>query len=1019
MLRAMKAKVCACTALAAIPFLTGAGPVVSQTPVTTGQASAQPATAGQASAQSTAGPVSLDLTVHDRHNKPVLDLKADEVRVADNGKPAKLTDLRLVNGKGRDEPLITLFFDRPGMEGSERRSEDSLFATSASAASETSKKLRQEASRFLKPFSGEGVRFAVVDVWGRLQVQEAYGANPKAVAEAVATAVEPQVYGTKVEANALEQRLVRLAKTGQDSSAKAASVRERALARSMYTAMQTSGRIAKDQHLSLSQACLLALVEAQQSLPGRKAIIYFMSVEGGSGDPYHRSGKDTHAKEALQSIIGAANRAGVNIYVVLPDELENTGQLMTNSWSNGDLRTQIQTKLGAATGTMTLGQWQAAGNDAVSFASAEMLPPSENVVSANEDMNRLAMQTGGAVLYGSGSMTRPVKDLVRGLTTYYEASFAPAVGVEDGTFHTTAFTTSRKGLRVRGQTGYLAMPPSAGITDPVQPFEVPLMALLKRQDLPGDLDYRAGVLSMEHADEGDVGLLALEVPVSGLTVRTDTSTHLSSAHVSVLATIRDSAGTQIERFSEDIARRWSAGSSGTAPAFISFERSFAAPPGTYVLETAILDNLSGKAAAKWQPFEISASQSAPELSDLMVVRGMEPMDEGSSEPDLLWRADQRVLPNLYGELPAGAHNVSVFFLAHTDPKSPAPATVKLEVLRDGVPLKGKPLSSTLKAGDEYSPVVEGFAISSAANGEYELRATLVQGEKSAVQTGKFVLTGEGERIASGPTTAADAPIAIDPPGLAAADPTTDRPAQEEQDRILAEVRKNALDYGDALPNLICEQTTQRLYDASGIGDWKLKDTIVEELAFVNHEENRTMVGQKTIGEMSDIRISSTGEFGAALTNIFKPEEKAKFTWKETGMLRGEPAEIFDYRVEQENSAFLLSNPPAPSVKVGYHGRIYVDRATHGVMSLSIITDEAPKKFPISKAAVRVDYDYVAINDHDYLLPVSAQVVTRLPGSSLGLDSPFLLKRNDIAFSNFRKFGSSARIVGADTEGKPQ
>jgi hypothetical protein len=148
-----------------------------------------------------------------------------------------------------------------------------------------------------------------------------------------------------------------------------------------------------------------------------------------------------------------------------------------------------------------------------------------------------------------------------------------------------------------------------------------------------------------------------------------------------------------------------------------------------------------------------------------------------------------------------------------------------------------------------------------------------------------------------------------------------------------------------------------------------------------------------------------------MTSIFQPDAKANFTWAETVTLHGEPAEVFDYRVEQANSNFMLNNPPFPAAKVGYHGRIYIDQATHGVMSLSIITDEAPKHFPIRKAAVRVDYDYVAINDHDYLLPVSAQVVTKLPGESI---TGKLVKRNDIAFSNFRKFGSTARIVGAET-----
>jgi hypothetical protein len=98
-------------------------------------------------------------------------------------------------------------------------------------------------------------------------------------------------------------------------------------------------------------------------------------------------------------------------------------------------------------------------------------------------------------------------------------------------------------------------------------------------------------------------------------------------------------------------------------------------------------------------------------------------------------------------------------------------------------------------------------------------------------------------------------------------------------------------------------------------------------------------------------------------------------------------------------------------KVSYHGRIYIDQASHEVKSLTMITDEQPKKFPIRKAAIRVDYDYVAINDHDYILPVSAQVVTRMSGD--------LLKRNDLTFSNFRRFGSTARIVGTAAAVVPQ
>ena len=103
-----------------------------------------PAVTGSTSAQSQADDVMLDLAVHDRRNRPVLDLRPGDITVTDNGKPVRLADLHLVNGDQKSPGLITLLFDRPGLQDPKTKSEDSLFDISASSVQETSKKLRQE-----------------------------------------------------------------------------------------------------------------------------------------------------------------------------------------------------------------------------------------------------------------------------------------------------------------------------------------------------------------------------------------------------------------------------------------------------------------------------------------------------------------------------------------------------------------------------------------------------------------------------------------------------------------------------------------------------------------------------------------------------------------------------------------------------------------------------------------------------------------------------------------------------------
>jgi len=56
--------------------------------------------------------VTLDLVVHNKKNKPILDLKTEDIAVTDNGSTVKLSDLSLVTGASSAEHFVTLLFDR-------------------------------------------------------------------------------------------------------------------------------------------------------------------------------------------------------------------------------------------------------------------------------------------------------------------------------------------------------------------------------------------------------------------------------------------------------------------------------------------------------------------------------------------------------------------------------------------------------------------------------------------------------------------------------------------------------------------------------------------------------------------------------------------------------------------------------------------------------------------------------------------------------------------------------------------
>jgi hypothetical protein len=96
--------------------------------------------------------------------------------------------------------------------------------------------------------------------------------------------------------------------------------------------------------------------------------------------------------------------------------------------------------------------------------------------------------------------------------------------------------------------------------------------------------------------------------------------------------------------------------------------------------------------------------------------------------------------------------------------------------------------------------------------------------------------------------------------------------------------------------------------------------------------------------------------------------------------------------------------------VGYHGQVFIDSATRCVRRVTMVADDIPKNSRLYATSVSVDYDYVAINHRDYLLPVAAQIEVSHDRRETDL--------NRIEFRNFHRFGSTTRILPDFQEAKP-
>lgn len=131
--------------------------------------------------------------------------------------------------------------------------------------------------------------------------------------------------------------------------------------------------------------------------------------------------------------------------------------------------------------------------------------------------------------------------------------------------------------------------------------------------------------------------------------------------------------------------------------------------------------------------------------------------------------------------------------------------------------------------------------------------------------------------------------------------------------------------------------------------------------------------------------------------------RRSYTWKEIARLGDQTCQVFSFHVDRKNSKYSLAHGPngQTEVIVGFHGLIYIDANSYSIRRVSIEAEDVPKDFLFQSSQISVDYDTVPVGDHEYMLPVAAQMLVRVGRRNL--------MRNDIKFSDHRRFGANSSI----------
>jgi len=977
----------------------------------------------------TVNEVSLDLIVRDKRHNGAPDLKPEDLVVTDNGEPVKLTEFRLVSGDASANRghLITMVFDP--FHGP------------------TAKSVRTLAGRILSVLPAAGYTFSVLDFRGRLRLMQGFTTNRQAVQQAVdfltesrpitmqpTLALPLEIIDDKAAdedrakaAGRAEKNLIAVAQTGVDASGRHVDVKERVAAQTLLTALNDSQTILQGQHTRLYLAGLLALVKSQQSMSERKALIYFTQNQQ----------MDPASKKMLQTITGAAARAGVSIYTIDMDTIGNS--------SKGDEANALMNGLNPATGTGGIQESSAPikgspspdGRGFVWTNQQDIEAITDFMRSSGEDrsdpfadtkspMADFSKATGGAYIDAQNSTKKPLEQMVQDLTTYYQAAYVPPFKDYDGKFRTIAVTPLRAGVTIQTKAGYFALAP--GADGGIQPFELPLLKTIALEKLPEDIKFHTAVLRFGDLPDGNSNSVAVELPLSELATRLDARANLSSAHVSIVAQIKDATGVVVEHYSQDITKR---GVTETlahdSRATISLVRHFICTPGKYTMEVAVLDQNSGKAGAQRREFEIPEPPATVALSDMVLVRSMEGSHEVDDDPLEPLRYEHRnVIPNLMGELPPSSKNVSLFFILHPDAAAKGPMTLEMQLIHNGKAGKRTPILNS-EGAHAPIPYLASIKVRALEPGNYEVRAYLSQDGKTTEHSERFSVSG-----AAGTTVAdaeanwfqgtdmnldaanelmnADAQPPVELAIKALPNPVP-APGPNEAHMLVEAAREHAMSYSELLPSFSCTEVTRRSVDENAEGKWRLRDTLVELLSFRDGTETRTTL--EVNGRTSDIDRQalkgtfSAGEFGGVLQTVFRDASKADFEWKKTDSLNGGTVQVYDYRVAQTNSSFSVTGSNGKQLVVGFHGQVFIDSGGRRVRRVTLIADGLPEDFPTHATSIGVNYDYVAINGLRYLLPVSAELkLTQARHEA---------RMNTMEFKDYKRLGGNRGLVDSKSD----
>ena len=204
----------------------------------------------------------------------------------------------------------------------------------------------------------------------------------------------------------------------------------------------------------------------------------------------------------------------------------------------------------------------------------------------------------------------------------------------------------------------------------------------------------------------------------------------------------------------------------------------------------------------------------------------------------------------------------------------------------------------------------------------------------------------------------------------------------------------------------------------------LVDSSTQEVGYQNGAEVAIARDGTTSREGSGSELWSRGEFGPDLTTIVVDASKGQVAWSHWEQSSTGLAGVFRYVVPQAASTYHLhyccsrdtvadKTTPYESTP-GYHGLLTIDPATGAVLRYTLECDLRSSD-PVTLTELAVQYGKVLIGDGSYFCPIRSLAVMRgWHASPTASQNTILLSINEVTFSNYHRFGTTLRVLPADS-----